>query len=275
MWRSLFLSVLFVSLFSCHKDPPLWETANLNNNQVFAFGHGGMGIFSLHPMDSFESLQECLDQGADGTEMDLQLSRDNQLYLYHASYLEESTHCSGTIAGTSSSDLSCDYKGLLSQNAKLQDFATLFQKLKYSDRHIFTFECKLESRTDTASRRAFAEQLVTVISKAKILDRVFVETTNPAFVGDLQRASGKLKIFLYVQDFEVGLAEAKRLGIYGLTMDMNRIDKEEVKRAHAAGLRVTLFNQQTEEDNLKTLELSPDFIQTDRLKHLLRVLDKK
>ena len=70
---------------------------NLNNNRISALGHGGMGIGYTYPMNSFESILNCLNLGADGTEIDVQMTKDSVLVAFHDKSLEHSTNVSGQI----------------------------------------------------------------------------------------------------------------------------------------------------------------------------------
>ena len=127
-----FISAAIVGLlfFACKKDVPVLEIRNLEN-KIYAFGHGGMGIKSLYPIDSFQSLTKSLETGADGTEMDLQLSADSVLFLYHAPNLSESSDCSGTIRTSKAADINCEYKSLVHKGifiAQLEEFLEVRMK---------------------------------------------------------------------------------------------------------------------------------------------------
>ncbi len=57
-----------------------------------------------------------------------------------------------------------------------------------------------------------------------------------------------------------------------LTIDINKISSNEIKLAHQNNLFVTLFNVKNEEDNIKAIEMNPDFIQTDKVDFLVNAL---
>jgi len=91
------IMVCLLSVSSCSKDKPVNETNNLNGNIISAFGHAGMGIGFKYPIDTYESFEPCLGIGSDGTEIDIQMTKDSVLVAYHHNKLEEGTLCSGTI----------------------------------------------------------------------------------------------------------------------------------------------------------------------------------
>ena len=57
-----------------------------------------MGIKSSYPINTFESIQKCLNMGSDGVEFDVQLTSDSVLVAYHGTDLSESTNLSGKIS---------------------------------------------------------------------------------------------------------------------------------------------------------------------------------
>ena len=88
----IFIGILF---FSCNKEEI--SINNLNNNHIEVLGHGGMGYSNLYPINTSESILKCLNIGTDGSEIDIQLTSDNQLVAFHNSTLDENTNFTGRI----------------------------------------------------------------------------------------------------------------------------------------------------------------------------------
>jgi glycerophosphoryl diester phosphodiesterase len=267
-----FISAAIVGLlfFACKKDVAVLEIRNLEN-KIYAFGHGGMGIKSLYPIDSYQSLTKSLKTGADGTEMDLQLSADSVLFLYHAPNLNESSDCSGTIRKSKAGDITCKYKSLVHKGISIARLEEFLEAVKTDTSSIFTFECKsydLEQK-DFA---LYVRTLKRVITTYQLENRVLIESVIPQFLQRLKTDLPGCKTFLYAEDVDWAIATADSLDFYGVTFDFNRVNKAEVRTAHEHNLRVTLFNQQSRADNKKTLEMCPDFIQTDALTDLVDLL---
>jgi len=120
----------------------------------------------------------------------------------------------------------------------------------------------------------FAISLIRLIDTYQLADRSFIESSDPQFLRILKERSPSLKLFYYGDNFATCMSVADSLDLHGITIDMHKISRMQVDQAHAGGFKVTLFNQQTERDNIRSMELSPDHVQTDQLKHLLKVLDK-
>lgn len=263
--------IIGLLFFACKKDPSLLEVHNLEN-KIYAFGHGGLGIKSLYPIDSYQSLTESLKTGADGTEMDLQLSADSVLFLYHATNLSESSTCSGTIRTSNAADINCKYKSLVYNDISIVRLETFLEAVKGDTSSIFTFECKSYD-LEPKDYGVYIRTLKKIISTYHLENRVLIESVIPNFLQLLKVELPNAKVFLYAEDVDWAVTTADSLNFYGVTFDFNRVTKSVVKTAHERNLRVSLFNQQSRADNKKTLEMSPDFIQTDELKDLVGLLN--
>lgn len=264
-------ALMGLTLLACKKDQPAIVIRNLEQGTIKAFGHGGMGINSLLPIDSYESLTKSLSLGADGTEMDIQMSADSVLFLFHASDLNENTNCSGAIPFLTSAQIDCAYKGLGTKRQKVCKLSEFLNGVgEYTD-VIYTFECK-NYQLQQADYGTYARSLKNICQQFGIENRVMFESNSPEFLRVLLSTLPQAKVFLYDANVEKTINTADSLNLFGVTFDFKWVTKELVALAHKKNLRVTLFNQKTEADNKFTLTLQPDFIQTDKLKHLISLV---
>ena len=267
----LYLSVTFVA---CQKDPALFNIQNLNGNTIAIYGHGGMGICSLLPINTYPSLEKSLDKGADGTEIDVQVTSDGVLVAYHGLDLKDMTDCTGIIANSTWKEIStCSYTSALIKKYKLFSLKEIFDRLKRNEGHIFTFDCKLvSSGQGQGYQLLFADALINLIHEYELADNVFIESQSEDFLALLRNKDENLKLFIYPPSFEEGLKVAETLKLYGITIDVEKISRDNVDAAHNKGFRVTLWNANTRRKNIDAIKKSPDFIQTDNLQYLLKVL---
>ena len=272
----LILSLCFVILFfSCKKDEVIWQVQNLNlNNKTFAFGHGGMGIMYRFPMNSIQSLTEVLKKGADGTEMDLQLTKDNQLVLFHSIRLEDASNGNGLVRNKNWEDIkNVDYTYPLFTKTKLISIEDFFNQIKV-DGHIFTFDCKVESKEDPDYLQNFASTLYNFIKKYELENNCFIESYNLTFLQALSAQNKNLKLFIHSDTYAAGLVVSKEVNLYGMTLDRLKITKEEIAEAHQQGLHITLYNMVNASENLKAIQMNADFLQTDKIEQLIEIVSK-
>jgi glycerophosphoryl diester phosphodiesterase len=262
---------------SCSKDPAIFTLNNINDNNIGCFGHAGMGSLSIYPVNTFESLKSCLDRGADGTEMDIQVTKDSVLVIYHDDLLNENTSCSGIIKDLNWSDLNnCQMNSTLFKNLELISFDEFIQKIPNPYSHIFTLDCKsrINIEDNDAYFKLFARTLVNTINKYHLTQNIFIENPAASFLNYIKNIKSDAKLFFLAGDFEGGLKAVKKWNYYGLSMHTTKITAEQIKIAHSQNVRVTLYGVLSDKENYLAVEKSPDFIQTDNITYLLKIFGK-
>ena len=200
--KKYYLIILFLfSIFSftCKVDSALIEIENLTNNAIGLFGHGGTGISYKYPINSLESIQYCLNIGADGTEMDLQLTRDSVLVAFHQHNLNDVTLCEGEIHKKLWSEIwGCHYTSPISSSINIISINDLFEKLNKHSNLIYTFDCKLlnNSYDQISYKKQFANAIVKTIQTNKLNDaNIFIESNDTSFLSIVKLKNKQLKLF--------------------------------------------------------------------------------
>ena len=123
-WFSVLVIVLVILQNSCTKNKYL--------PKVLVFGHAGISLHkdkALFPANSLESIQYAIDVlGADGVEVDIQMTKDSVLVLFHDKFLEFSSNFIGCVSQYNYDEI---------MNVKLDNtdyiIVTLDKVLKYID----------------------------------------------------------------------------------------------------------------------------------------------
>jgi glycerophosphoryl diester phosphodiesterase len=263
----------FIALVSCSKDPSLWTIDNLNGNKITVMGHGGMGNKSLLPMDSYASLKKSLTTGAAGTEMDVRMTTDSVLVLFHDDETEVMTTCSGLVRNSRWSDLQdCRYTPKILNDGRIIRLTDFLGSVNDLHRFTFSFECKIRLEDPPGYYRTFARQLVAIVHQYGLTD-IVIESFHAGFLAFLHEQEPDLKLFIYADDIGTGLMIHEFLPVYGIIVDMRNTDASQIKRAHARGVRVSIFNVSSEKDNISAIRMSPDFVQTDELVNMVDLLN--
>lgn len=269
----LILAGTCITIMSCKKKS--FTIDNLNGGKISKLGHGGMGIYSAYPLNCYESVKKSLELGADGTEFDIQMTSDSVLVLFHDDNLSKKTNLSGLVNDHTWEEINKGYYTTIPltkyQIVSLED---VFSKTGSVSKYTFTLDCKLHSSNDPVLyKQQFANAITRILSEHNLGESICIESTDEGFLQLLKQKNQFLKLFIYPSSFEDGLEAATRLGLYGITISNDNITKDQVKNAHDHNLRVAVWNTQQNKDNINAIEKSPDYIQTDKLRHLLRVLD--
>lgn len=276
MFRFLFILTSIV-LVSCTKDPPVFNLENLNNNEIGCFGHAGMGTESIYPVNTLESFQSCLDRGADGTEMDVQVTKDSVLVIYHDENLSSQSSCSGYIRDLNWSDISnCKMNSTLFNNLEVLSFDEFMDKIPNPHNYVFTLDCKAYVSEEEKEEyfKLFGRTLVRTIEQFGLVNNVFIEHPYVSFLNYVKTLNPDIKLFLLNNDFNFCFTEAVQNNYFGLSMHYESATAQQIKMAHDSALHITLYGVKTDKENYAAVEKCPDFMQTDNIVYLLKIFGK-
>lgn len=276
MHRLLYIYII-LSCISCSKDPATFKLENLNNGEIGCFGHAGMGTESIYPINCYESLEACLNRGADGTEMDVQITKDSVLVILHGWNLSENTACSGLIKDVNWNEMSsCDRKAKFFNHIKISTFDEFIEKTANPQQIFITLDCKATygNFDQSAYFKLFARTIVKTLNKHQLGSRILIENLDPGFLLAIKDLKPDANLFLLTDNFDYGLETVQKWGFWGLSMSNKSVTNEQVKQAHDKNIHVTIWGVVTEKENYSAVEKCPDFIQTDDINYLLKIFGK-
>lgn len=274
MQKLIISSFILILISSCKKLE--YTIENLNNNKITVFGHGGMGVKSNYPINTFESIINCLNSGADGSEMDVQVTKDSVLVAYHPKYLEDNTNIRGMINTLTWKEVKkARYKGLPYLKYSILSLDELFRNINNPAQYHYTFDCKSYNAPTVDGftfYTQFSNALIKIIEKYNLQNSVFIESREKDFLAMVKSKRGNYKLFTYPLNFEDGLAIAQELTLYGISTSTEDITKDQIALAHSKNFRVAIWNIDSKKKNREAILKNPDFIQTDELKYLMKLL---
>lgn len=251
---------------------------------ILACGHGGCGFQSYsnpYPSNSFGSITRAIDGlGADGVEIDVQMSADRELFLYHNEELESMTTGTGCIPGLRGeevlksrynrdfgvSQFSDEYvislEAILSRYASYPKKPVIYLDLRHTNR------CD-ESKTPNADTLAF--EVVKMIKKYEGASWLYVISSSYEVLNTIKKYDNTIRLYLDGGGSEA-IRTADEHNFDGIVSNNDHITKEQVKQAHSKGMQVVLFNVKTREGTLDAVRKAPDAIQADNLELLLEIL---
>lgn len=270
------LSIILIILFSfsCGKnDLDLSQVRNLNGDKISPFGHAGMGISSQYPFNSFESISNALNIGAEGVEIDIQMTKDSVLVLFHDRTLQEQTDLEGLIYDQNWDDLKeATYKNPLFAEYKIVSLDQLFEHLKKVKDYQFFLDFKLYQPDNSDSYvSTYINAVIKTIEKHQLENNVLLSFFQQKYLEKLKLVRPNYKLVIN-NSFENGILLADDLNAYGIILNNDNVTKSQIEQAHEEGIRVYLFGAYSKNDNLDAIEKHPDFILTDKVNHLVKVL---
>jgi len=263
------ISVLLF-LCSCSKEELV------TGHDVTALGSGGMGIANLYPMNSYESILQCLNLGAHGTEIDVQMTRDAVLVAYHDEDLSESTQMDGTINSYTWEELEkASYTAGPYTDYGLVRLDTLFSKLEKPGDYIFSFDCKLFAASGSYQTfiENYAAAIISLLDAYGMEGNVLIESQDPAFLEYFKGLKPDYRFYINKASFEDAFHTAQDLGLAGIIMDADNISAEEIAAVHEKGLYVQVWGTDNKGQNIAAINKRPDYIQANDIRSLVDLLD--
>ncbi|MDQ3101403.1 MAG: hypothetical protein M3R08_08450 [Bacteroidota bacterium] len=260
MIRTLHL-LLFIPLLSC--------TPEVGDTKIIA--HAGTGSGFDHPKNSREALLTALKIGAHGIEVDVQMTKDSVLVIYHDEDLQSLTSCQGLINSMERSELKqCDpaIDGHQFQILRLDSFLMEAAR-SYPDAE-FMLDCKLFAHGEWwPYLETYSDALVRLNSNLTLYGKISVECMVDDFLLLIQRKNADLPLFMYGSEIDHIIWRAATSHYRGITCQNRHISASEVAMAQGLGLEVTLLGTDGWWSDQRALSKDPDRLQTDSPEDLL------
>jgi len=189
------------------------------------------------PESTSAALREAVRAGAHMVELDVQMTRDGRLVIFHDDRLGRTTGGAGRV-------ISIRYHQL----AQL-DAGAWFHPRFTGERVLLVSQAirlippplriNLELKR-TVARRAFLERFVRVVRRTRAGTRLLVSSFDPVLLEPLRRSDLALAL-LCRYDPDRSLRRAIRLGCQAWHPQVAVVSVRRIQRAHAAGLAVNVW----------------------------------
>ena len=257
------------------KKSDIGDVQNLNGGLIDVIGHGGAGFNSvINPFatNSWKSITRAIDgQGADGVEVDVQLSKDEILMLYHDIALESLTDCDGCIREKNSGDLElCEYDHDFSaQNEKLIKLERVFSRYSsYNDPPHIYLDLRTDNQCDPTIDPFVVEMsdaVERIVKRFNSLEYTYIISGDVTLLALISSRLPGIKIYYSANNVTQALPIALSQDYFGLILDANKASKDDVANAHNFGIRVALFGMKSKSKIRENLKKHPDVVQTDNI----------
>ena len=264
-------------------------TRPVANPKLLVLGHAGSGFytpispFNFRPPSSWRGIRRALLRGADGVEIDLQMSRDSVVMLYHDQKMQDGSTGTGCISERTAAEiLQARYRGGfpydLIQKERPITFDTLLARL--SRRPGFPL-IHLDLHEDDQCLPAghqhdrtplLIRQIARSLARYRVApEKILLVTQEGPTVRLARAAMPGVRVGLEIasDEFAFGLKVAKAEKVPTVVLDADRVTPEQSAQAHAAGFTVVVFGGRSPKDLRRVLATQPDEIEVDNVKRLL------
>lgn len=272
MGKQVLLLLLCTCFFGCGQFPEKESLDHRLYDKIVILGHGGMGSRALVPMNSKASFDECFSLSPDGTEVDVQMTNDGVLVCYHDEKIDRGTTCTGKISDYTWEELTtqCEYDTWSSG----KEFVRLDSLIKNNGGlgAVFSLDLKEGHESYEHNLRMRGQILRLAVNNPKT--RFLIETWDNTGLWGFEDYASNMLFFQLCDNAEGGFKAISWSGFDGISIDYRKITAEEVKMIHEESYFVMVHGANTAAGNKEAVALSPDVIQTDRLDHLLKGVEK-
>lgn len=257
--RGSFL-IIIILLFSCSKKK--------NFEQIKVIGHAATGLEmsnSVYHDNTKEGVELALSiEGCDGVEIDIQLSQDGKLWLYHDEQLQTQTEGNGCINSQVSTNLDALHYSTFSK-----------EKLTALEDLNFTYFKGKELLLDLRHYNSCTENLVSVSKMIESLEALNLKNTNEFKVIFIISTSQWIQPFLSAGfDIYYSIYSMEEFYKYnalypeisGFIVKNADFTKDEVGTIMNSGKKVYIFEMRSPKGIRKALKKLPDGLVTDDLR---------
>jgi len=261
-WSVILLALIFTG---CSEPEP-------RARDVLVLGHGGLGFPSAlnqYPPNTWESVERALAEGAHGVELDVQLSTDSVLILFHDKRLETKVNAFGTVAELNSHQLSkLEYlsQGLHSE-IRIQRLNDVIGRLSSRfEVHAVSLNIQVPKgrETDAKYRDRFARALV-----AFLLDNdqihFFIESERTDYLESIKAIAPDTERYLIGAYSTENVEFMKEHGAAGLVANYTEVNIEQAQDLKNNGLRLMIYGLKIRKDIVRSSDLLPYAVQTDNI----------
>lgn len=212
---------------------------------------GHRGARDRAPENTLRSFMALLESKVTAVEFDIHQSADGVWVVHHDDTLERTTTSSGELAKKTWSELSLVRTKEGDPLPKLTDVLSLFKDS--------AFELQIEIKS-AGDFKNLGQEIQKHITK----DKVTVISFNHNWLLEFKKLNPQIKTTCLLFGLPVNPVEiVKAAGADGLSLSVNWIDADLVKKCHTAGLTVTAWNANDKKTFEKMKALGVDYLGTD------------
>jgi glycerophosphoryl diester phosphodiesterase len=232
------------------------------------------GASGSAPENTLPAFEMAIEQGADGLEFDVQLTRDDYVVVIHDETLERTTNGNGWVADHSLEDLkrldaSAGREGFA--GVRIPTLEELFGLVAGADVRL-----NVELKNSRIPYQGMEERVVALIDRFGLRDRIILSSFDHNSLRGLAEAGVGLPLgVLYSEPLWRPWNYAVKLGASALHPSLAATRHKTVERSHENGLEVNVWTVNEAEDMLRVAECGADALITNHPEVARGVLDAR
>jgi len=225
------------------------------------------GFKKKYPENTLVAFQAAMDTGVPMVELDVTLSRDRKLVVIHDATLDRTTNGHGSVHEFTLEELKqLDAGSWFHADFAEQRLPELGEVLELVDgRVIINIEIKSNAYEPHHPPDAIEKQVVEMVKKKKLQDSILISSFDSNVLEQISLMEAPPQIALISKHpLERNIVEiCKRLNTFSWHPDQQIVTLRQVRKLHAAGIRVFPYNVDTPEDCARMIGMKVDGVITD------------
>lgn len=237
--------------------------------------YGHRGAAGEAPENTLSGFQLAYSHGIRHFELDIVLTKDNQLVVIHDDTVDRTTEFKGKVSSfTLAQLLAMDARRNVRPWPSVQTIPTLDAILDCCpDFEHFQFEVKSDKKERL---NIVADRLVELIHTRNIKHRIAVTSSNSRVLKEIVRRDSTIKTGLVAENkFPNPVTAASKLGCAYLCLNWTLATKELVANAHNKGMHVSTWTVNRIHDVLELEKIGVDSVITDFPNSTLAYFEKR
>ena len=269
------LSGGFIMAYAQLKTTPELGAAWRGKYPITVTAHRGFS--GENPENTLAAFHAAIAAGADMVELDVHLTRDNELVVIHDDTLERTTDGKGNVADKTLAELKALDAGFrFNPRFAGERIPTLTEVLDITrGRILVNIELK-KGKNFPYTMEQLADRTLTVVEKAGMMDQVLFSSFDPAAVDRIRARNPRLPIAVITQKPWATPEEAGGGKLYpAINSSFKNLNEKNVRLARTAGLQIHAWTVNTPADMEKVISLGVDGIITNHPDNLIDLLKRK
>jgi len=231
-----------------------------------ALNLGHRGASAAAPENTLAAFRRALELGADGFELDVTLSKDGETVVIHDDTVDRTTDGRGDVSEMTLAEIKrLDAGAWFAPKFAGERIPILQEVFDLAGGKAFI---NIEIKSRTISTNGIEQQVVELVRRNQLVDRVIISCFNPFALWRVKRIAPWLATgLLYAEDLPPWLSgawAAPFLGLKALHPKHTMVDAAYMGRAKAKGYQVNVWTVDQEPDMQRLLALGVHGIITNR-----------
>ena len=222
------------------------------------FAHRGFS--GKYPENTILAFKKAIEVGAQGIELDVQLTKDGEIVIIHDETIDRTTHGKGEVISYTYEELkkfdaSYIYRGQMGFN-KIPTLREYFELIKDTD--IVT---NIELKTGINEYLGIEKKVWDMICEFNLADRIIISSFNHYSILRMKEIAPKIKCGLLSETWIINAGKYTRdLGIECYHPHFANMTKEIVKEIKSHGIEINTFTVNKEKDIRDMIEKGIDIV---------------